>query len=176
MLNYLKPSRLGSDVTMNYAAEYKKKLITADQAAKLVKSGDWVQYGEFMQQPRDCDAALAKRKDELTDVKIRLVTTFILPEVVKVDSERKHFILNDWHFSGISRKLMDQNLCNYIPFTYHEGGRIIDLYQDIDVCFQPVAAIDASGFFNFSISNSLASYITKKAKILVVEVNSSVPY
>jgi len=53
---------------LNYEAEYKEKLITADEAAKLVKSGDWVQYGEFVMQPKDCDAALAKRKDELTDV------------------------------------------------------------------------------------------------------------
>ncbi|NLO22255.1 MAG: butyryl-CoA:acetate CoA-transferase [Syntrophomonadaceae bacterium] len=161
---------------MNYAAEYNKKNITADQAAKLVKSGDWVQYGEFVQQPIDCDAALAKRKDELTDVKIRVVTTAVLPKVVEVDPEREHFYLNDWHFSGVSRKLMDQNLCNYIPLCYHEADRLIGLCQDIDICFQPVASMDSHGFFNFSTSNSLASFVTKKAKIVVVEVNSSVPY
>jgi len=74
---------------LNYEAEYKEKLITADEAAKLVKSGDWVQYGEFVMQPKDCDAALAKRKDELTDVKIRCTTMSWLPEVCKVDPERK---------------------------------------------------------------------------------------
>lgn len=161
---------------MSYSKEYQKKLITADQAAKLVKSGDWVQYGEFVQQPRDCDAALAKRKDELSDVKIRLVTTSVVPAVVEADPERKHFILNDWHFSGVSRKLMDKNLCNYIPLNYHEAERLVELFQDIDICFQPVASIDSHGFFNFSTSNSLASFVTKKAKIVVVEVNSSVPY
>ncbi len=161
---------------MSYSEEYQKKLITADQAAKLVKSGDWVQYGEFVQQPRDCDAALAKRKDELSDVKIRLVTTSVVPAVVEADPERKHFILNDWHFSGVSRKLMDKNLCNYIPLNYHEAERLVELFQDIDICFQPVASIDSHGFFNFSTSNSLASFVTKKAKIVVVEVNSSVPY
>jgi hypothetical protein len=51
-----------------------------------------------VQQPRDCDVALAKRKEELTDVKIRVVTTSVVPEVVKVDPERNHFILNYWHF------------------------------------------------------------------------------
>ena len=50
---------------------HKSKLISAEQAAKLVKSGDWVQYGEFVQQPVEIDAALAARKDELEDVKIR---------------------------------------------------------------------------------------------------------
>jgi len=57
--------------------EYKRKLITAEQAAKLVKSGDWVQYGEFVQQPHDIDAALSARKDELEDVKIRAVISYL---------------------------------------------------------------------------------------------------
>ncbi|CFY10305.1 Acetyl-CoA hydrolase/transferase [Syntrophomonas zehnderi OL-4] len=159
---------------MDYIAEYKSKLITAEEAAKLVKSGDWVQMGEFVMQPKDCDAALAKRKDELTDVKIRLTTMSWLPEVCKVDPERKHFIMNDWHFSGTSRRLMDKNLCSYIPLTYHEAR---SLYQDldVDVSFQPVTSIDKNGFFNFSTSNSMASYSTKQAKKLVVEVNSSAP-
>lgn len=55
---------------MNYAKEYQSKLVTADQAVKVVKSGDWIDYGEFCGQVRDLDQALAKRKDELTDVKI----------------------------------------------------------------------------------------------------------
>lgn len=159
---------------MNLAEEYQRKLITADQAAQLVKSGDWIQYGEFVQQPRDCDAALARRKDELFDVKITTTTIMMIPEVVKVDPERKHFILNDWHLSGISRKLTDRNLCYYIPFNYGEAERLVAM-RDIDVTFQPVAAMDSHGFFNFSTSNSTASYTTKKAKIVVVEVNKSVP-
>lgn len=160
---------------MNFAAEYKEKLITADEAALLVKSGDWVQMGEFVMQPKDCDAALAKRKDELRDVKIRLTTMSWLPEVCRVDPEREHFIMNDWHFSGTSRQLMDMNLCSYIPLNYHEAGSLYENFLDVDVSFQPVAAMDKNGFFNFSTSNSMASYSTKKAKILVVEVNKSAP-
>ncbi len=160
---------------MNFAAEYKSKLVTADTAAKLVNSGDWMQMGEFVMQPKDCDAALAKRKDELKDVKIRLTTMSWLPEVCKVDPEREHFVMNDWHFSGTSRQLMDMNLCNYIPLNYHEAGSLYADYLDIDVSFQPVTSIDKNGFFNFSTSNSMGSYSTKKAKKLVVEVNSSAP-
>lgn len=159
---------------MDYTAEYKNKLISADEAALLVKSGDWVQMGEFVMQPKDCDKALAKRKDELKDVKIRITTMSWLPEVCKVDPNREHFIMNDWHFSGTSRKLMDMNLCNYIPITYHEAATLYETL-DVDVSFQPVASMDKNGFFNFSTSNSMASYSTQRAKKLVVEVNSSAP-
>lgn len=160
---------------MDFSAEYKDKLITADEAARFVKSGDWVQYGEFVMQPKDCDAALARRKDELKDVKIRVTTMSWMPEVCKADPTREHFVMNDWHFSGTSRQLMEMNLCNYIPFTYHEAGELYENFLDIDVSFQPVTAMDKNGFFNFSTSNSMASYTTKKAKKLVVEVNNSAP-
>ena len=39
-----------------FMQEYKKKLISPEQAAQLVKSGDWIQFGEFVCQPKACDA------------------------------------------------------------------------------------------------------------------------
>ena len=51
--------------------EYRSKLRTADEAVKVVKSGDWVDYITGNGFPRGLDAALARRKDELTDVKVR---------------------------------------------------------------------------------------------------------
>ena len=56
---------------MDYMSEYKSKLGTPEQAAALVKSGDWVEYGTGVAFPKLCDEALAARRDELTDVKIR---------------------------------------------------------------------------------------------------------
>ncbi len=45
--------------------------ISAPDAAGLVKSGDWVEYGTTLCQPDVFDQALAQRKAELRDVKIR---------------------------------------------------------------------------------------------------------
>ena len=30
---------------MDYSQEYKQKLVSADEAVKLIKSGDWVDFG-----------------------------------------------------------------------------------------------------------------------------------
>ena len=30
---------------MNFQDEYKQKLVSADEAVKIIKSGDWVDYG-----------------------------------------------------------------------------------------------------------------------------------
>ena len=44
---------------MDYKSEYKSKLRTAEEAVRVVKSGDWVEYGCGVTFPTLCDAALA---------------------------------------------------------------------------------------------------------------------
>ena len=44
---------------------YKSKLVTAKEAAEVVKSGNWVDYGWTVTTPVDFDKELAKRLPEL---------------------------------------------------------------------------------------------------------------
>ena len=55
----------------DFQALYKQKLTTADEAVKVIKSGDWVDYGFCAIHPRVLDEALARRAPELEDVKVR---------------------------------------------------------------------------------------------------------
>ena len=113
---------------------YLKKLSSADQAAALVKSGDVVFMGEFVQNVEAVDAALALRKSELKDV-ILITTTRVKPlKCVEADPGRESFIWNDWHFSGLARKLAEQGLASYIPLCYHQGPQSVELYEEPDVC------------------------------------------
>jgi butyryl-CoA:acetate CoA-transferase len=157
-------------------SQIKNKLVSADEAVKVVKSGDLVHYGEFVMNSMLLDAALAKRKDELQNVKIRTVTCPFPPQAVTSDPERKHFIYNDWHFSGASRKLHDKNLCNYISLTYHEGPSFYDRgYVPTDVAMIMVTPPDKHGFVNLGTSNSITHSVVDAAKIVIAEINSSVP-
>ena len=56
---------------MDYITEYRNKLRTPEEAVKVVKSGDWIDYLTNVAFPELLDAALAERAEELTDVKIR---------------------------------------------------------------------------------------------------------
>ena len=49
---------------MDFTKEYQQKLTTPEEAVKVVKSGDWVDYSVSLGVPELLDAALAKRKDE----------------------------------------------------------------------------------------------------------------
>ncbi len=50
---------------MDFQKEYQQKLVSADEAVKIIKSGDWVDYGWCTGTPDALDKALAKRTDEL---------------------------------------------------------------------------------------------------------------
>ena len=76
---------------MDYYNEYRQKLRTPEEAVKLVKSGDWVDYGTNVCFPTLLDEALAKRRDELFDVKIRGNLCFGPIRTVESDPEREHF-------------------------------------------------------------------------------------
>ena len=103
---------------MNYESEYQKKLTSAAEAVKVVKSGDWVDYGWCTGTPEALDRALADRTDELTDVKVRGGILFHKPAIFEREDAGEHFCWNSWHMSGIERKMIAQGVSYYAPIRY----------------------------------------------------------
>ena len=89
-------------------SSYRAKLRTADEAVRAVKSGDWVDYTSNVGFPVLLDRALARRRDELFDVKLRGNLMFGPLEVAECDPTREHFCYNSWHFSAYERRLCDR--------------------------------------------------------------------
>ena len=106
----------------NVFDEYRAKLRSPEEAVTVVKSGDWVDYTSNVCFPALLDTALAARRDELKDVKIRGNLIFQTLATVENDPKREHFIYNSWHCSGYERKLCDKGLCNYIPMIFRNLG------------------------------------------------------
>lgn len=161
---------------MDVYADYKNKLISAEQAASYVKSGDRIFYSEFILIPESLDEALSKRIHLLKNIDLRALCTARVPKVVEADPKREHVIMNDWHFSTAGRRLHDVDLCNYIPISYHQGPRTIRKYVDFEVAFITVAEMDKNGYFNYGLCNSLTGAALDKTKKIIVEVNKNVPY
>lgn len=161
---------------MDYSAEYKQKLTSADKAVKVVKSGDWLDYGFVVTAPVALDAALAKRMPELSDIKIRGSILLWVPEIFKIENPEKHFIWNSWHMGRIERKAAEAGLAFYAPIRYSELPRY---YRDSecppDVAMFQVAPMDKHGYFNFGPSASHMMACCETAKTIIVEVNHNMP-
>ncbi len=160
---------------MNWLEEYKRKLVTADEAAKLVKSGDWVEYGFGINCARDFDEALAHRKDELTDVKIRCDIGAYQHFTAEADPEGQHFLWHSWHVGGHDKKFIGKNLY-YIPMKFHENPMMTrqNCVPDNIVVLQ-VSAMDKHGYFNFGGSSVNGYAAMETAEITILEVNDKMP-
>ena len=161
---------------MDYSQEYKQKLVSADEAVKLIKSGDWVDYGWCTNTVDALDKALAKRTDELKDVKLRGGILLKPLAVFEREDAGEHFTWNSWHMSGIERKLVSRGCAFYSPIRYSELPRY---YRDIDcsddVAMFQVAPMDSHGFFNFGPNASHLGAMCETAKHVIVEVNENMP-
>ena len=158
-----------------YTDEYKRKKRTADEAVKVIKSGDWVDYTVCVGFPYLLDQALARRKDELTDVKIRGNLIFGPIAAVEADPEREHFFYNSWHCSEYERKLCDRGLCNYIPMIFRNVVPYYHFFLDVNVAMIAVTPMDKHGYFNLSGSVGVAKGILDEADIVIVEINEKLP-
>ena len=160
---------------MNVYQSYREKLRTPEEAVKVVKSGDWVDYTTSLGFPTLLDAALAKRRDELRDVKLRGNLCFGPIQVVECDPAREHFIYSSWHCSGYERKLCDRGLCNYIPMVFRNEVAYYRHFLTVNVAMICVTPMDRHGYFNLSCAVGVAKGILDKADIVIVEVNERLP-
>ena len=155
---------------------YQEKLTTAEEAAKVVKSGDWVDYGWTTGTPIAVDKALAKRMPELNDVNFRGGILMWTPEIFKIENPAEHLTWNSWHMGGIERKAVAQGFCYYASIRYSELPRY---YRDIetkpDVAIFQVAPMDEHGYFNFGPNASHMAACCETSKVVIVEVNENLP-
>jgi acyl-CoA hydrolase len=153
------------------------KTISARDAAAMVRSGDWLDYGAVLAQPDEFDRALAERAADLRDVNIRGCLSLRPRAVLEADPEREHFNFFNWHFGGYDRKHSDAGRQNYIPCNL---GEIPDYYRRfIDppaIMVVRTRPADANGFFNYGAANLWHGAIASRAKTVVVETDPSVPY
>ena len=160
---------------MDHIDEYRRKLRTPDEAVRSVRSGDWVDYTVSLGFAPLLDAALAKRRDELSDVKIRGNLIFGPILAAECDPTREHFIYNSWHCSAYERNLADRGLCNYIPMVFHNVVPYYRHFLKVNVAMMAVTPMDRHGYFNLSCGTGTTKGIAEQADIVIVEVNEKLP-
>ena len=161
---------------MDYQALYQQKLTTPQEAVKVVQSGDWVDYGWCTNHPIALDKALAARKDELRDVKVRGGVTMWMPEIAKADDAGDHFTWNSWHCSGIDRKIITKGMGFFSPMRYSELPRFYRENLSVDVAMIQVTPMDSHGNFSYALGASHLADMLEKAKTIIVEVNQNLPW
>jgi butyryl-CoA:acetate CoA-transferase len=161
---------------MDWKKEYQEKLTTPEEAVKVVKSGDWVDYGSNQGLPELLDKALAARKDELEDVKIRALIISKPVRCALDDPDHDAFTYNSWHMIGNERKMCDRGQCSFIPMLFRNLPVYYRRYLKVNVAMLSVTPMDENGYFNFSINNCNTRAVADAADVVILEVNEKLPY
>lgn len=160
----------------NWMELYRSKLTTAEKAAGVVASGDWIDYGWCTGTPRVIDAALAARYGELADVKVRGGILFEKPAIMQVPDVARHFTWNSWHMSGVERKMMADGATYFNPMRYSELPRFYrENVPPIKAAFFQVSPMDAHGYFTFGPNASHMAAVCARSEYIFVEVNPKMP-
>ena len=156
---------------------YQSKLTTAEEAVKIVKSGDRVYGGTASSGAYALLEALWNRRHELEGVTLMGSNNYQYTPAYD-ESIDNPFLFNTY-FMGINER---KRLKAGSPVTYNSVHLSrVDLWiHDIakpDVCFFEVSRPDEDGYMNFGPSGTaLHDCLKKETKKIIVQVNSNTPY
>ena len=162
----------------NLAQEYKKKLITADQAAAMVQNGDRLHFGLGCGSIIDIDKAIAKRANELQDITvISTVTVREKPfETYLATESNEQVRFESAHFNAHDRNMNRDGRCWYIPMMFCELPFFwVNNDCGIDIAMFQVTPMDEHGNFNLGPQVADMWGVIKSAKKIIVEVNENMP-
>ncbi|MBQ7534595.1 MAG: acetyl-CoA hydrolase [Stomatobaculum sp.] len=152
------------------------RIVSPEEAVKAVRDGDWVDYGFGAGYPELLDKALAARKGEVKDVKIRggLV---IRPriEVIEADPEQESFSYYSWHIGDYERKMQSKGLVRFMPVMLRSLPVLYRNHIRVDVAFVPVSRPDDEGYCGLGISNYTWRVIFENARTVIFEINEHYP-
>ena len=160
---------------MSWEPEYKKKLQTADEALRCVRSGTRVYIQPGCAEPEALVEALMRRAPELYDVEIVHMMTmgcapYVAPEMAG------HFRHNAMFIGGNVRAAINDGRADYTPIHLSE---IEALFENgdmpIDVALIEVSPPDSHGFCSFGVGVDTTLTAAKCARYVVAQVNDYMP-
>ena len=136
---------------MNWLDDYKSKLCTADEAVRLVKSGDRIYYGGNAAIPRALIDALARRAPDLTDVRLAHVL-LIGDDPLSAPGMEKSFRHHSMFVGPADRAAVNEGRADYVPVFLHQIPRLFEDRVFLpDLTMVMVSPPDSHGFMSLGV-------------------------
>jgi len=160
---------------MPWVEDYKKKLVTAEEAVSVIKSYDRVYISGNAATPYVLMKALAARGHELKDVE--LVHVLLLGEdpLSRPDMEG-HFRHNSLFVGPADREAINDGRADYVPIFLHQIPNLFYSGQmPIDVAMLHLSPPDEHGFMSYGVEVLASKAAAETAKTVIAQVNEKMP-
>lgn len=160
---------------MSWIDEYKKKLVTAEEAVSVIKSQDRVYISGNAATPYTLMHALAARKDELQSVE--LVHVLLMgQDPLSAPEMEGHFRHNSLFVGPADRKAINEGRADYVPIFLHQIPNLfLSGQMPLDVAMLHLSPPDEHGFMSFGVEVMASRAASEKAKIVIAQVNEKMP-
>lgn len=161
---------------MSWQERYKKKLVSAEEAAQKVKSGDIVMTALGLGEPSMAiPTALAKRKDELEDVYV-VSALQVRPYPWYSPGYEKSFKLVPGFGTRPMWPAFKEKRADFIPVTTTTvSPTLLRNWFEVDVALLMVTPPNKHGYCNLGLTNFYTLELIKNAKTVIAEVNDQMP-
>lgn len=154
---------------------YKRKLISLEEAVRLVQSNQKICTAMAASEPAGLLTALAGRKDELENVTI--VSCLIMRDYEIFKPEMTGRFLNEtWFYGPGDRANHVHGNVTYIPNNLHEAGKKKLANDKINIFWGTATPMDKRGYFSLSLGLTYEKLMIEQADLVVLEINENLPW
>ncbi len=160
---------------MAWTETYRRKVTSAEQAVKLVGSGDHVWLHAGCNNPEELVKALVARAGELHDVEVTHLLTFGAAD--HVDPKYAGSFRHRGLFIGPNvRQAVNEGRADWVPVFLSEiSGLIRTGVIPVDVAFIHISPPDEHGFCSYGVGVECTKAAAETAKSVVALVNRQMP-
>ncbi len=160
---------------MNWLGRYKSKLRTADEAVKVIQSGQRVYVHPGCAMPEVLVEAMCGRHSELENVEVIHLLTVGKSSYSNPEMEG-HFRHNALFIGKNMREAVNDGRADFTPIFLSEiPGLFYRGILPIDVALIHVSPPDEHGFCSFGVGVECTKPATEVAKVIVAQVNPQMP-
>ncbi|MGB9695429.1 MAG: acetyl-CoA hydrolase/transferase family protein [Caldisericaceae bacterium] len=161
---------------MNIIEEYKKKLLSVEEAVSKIKSNDVVVVGMAAAQPQGFLSNLHIAREKVTNVTV--VSCLLLKdyEFFKyISKDESPFYIESWYLGNFERDLYKKGLATFIPNNLHAAAIDKLAERKINVYVGTATPMDKNGYFSLSLSLVYEKDMVEKADLVILEINENLP-
>ncbi len=160
---------------MRWVDEYKKKLVSAEEAVSDIKSGQRVYISGNAATPYALVKSLSAKKAELKDVE--LVHVLLLGDDPFSQPEMEgHFRHNSLFVGPADRKAINEGRADYVPIFLHQIPNLFYSGQmPLDAALLHLSSPDEHGFMSYGVEVLCSKAAAETAKMVIAQVNDHMP-
>lgn len=160
---------------MNWKADYKAKLTTAEKAIQSIHDGDTVVMSECAGVPRRIVQALAAHHEDYHDVQIFHMLTLGEGECFAPECRGNFRHLTNF-LGANTREAVWSGAGSFFPAYFKDIPAMLGNEVPCDVAVVTVTEPDSDGYCSVGVSCDYAVAAAGKARVVIAEVNDQMPF